>query len=596
MLAPDIVNVPPFSTEGPVWSGGRSPDESEGRTTRQRMSDFSLILGAALIVQASATLVLAACSFAIGLPMTRAVFPLSLGIMAAFAWGHVGRRFRRGVWAVRTALLTALGALFWLAIYIAGLFYDVSWDGQTYHQEAIIQLCEGWNPFREHLTLERLPEPFNIRSINHYARGAETIQASLYKVTGNIEHGKAFNLLLMVASLCLCFGGLLKLREVPVLMALAIGLLVGLNPVSVYQCLGYYVDGQLASLVLSLLAIGLVICVSQDSLAPTVWAATIVLLINVKSTGVAYSGLITLGLMICLAARKMWSRTVRLARLSAMTGAFGFCFVGFSPYVTNAHDHGHPFFPLAGKDPLTAEIMPLNTPINWTGFNRFEMLFHSVFSRTEDAYYAHVKKVSHLKNPFSVNRDEYEGAFAYADIRVGGWGPLFGAAVIPAAVILLMALSLKPRIGLIGLGVMLLIFLTAVVNPAMWWARLAPQLWAIPLVGVVLACFPARRLFTLLGWSVVFVLGINVVLVTKSYVKTQLFLTDSLRNQLAALAQEGKPIVVQFYRWRSNRIRLRQAGVPYREVDFTAGAPPPKRDHLVMSRTTIFDDRWGTSP
>ena len=33
-----------------------------------------------------------------------------------------------------------------LSAFAMGRIFDLSWDGQTYHQEAIFQLAHGWNP------------------------------------------------------------------------------------------------------------------------------------------------------------------------------------------------------------------------------------------------------------------------------------------------------------------------------------------------------------------------------------------------------------------------------------------------------------------
>ncbi|MBK8142070.1 MAG: hypothetical protein IPK57_14595, partial [Chitinophagaceae bacterium] len=130
------------------------------------------------------------------------------------------------------------------AILIAGFFYDTSADGLVYHQETIYQLKTGWNPVNK-----ILPDSVNQAIwINHYAKGAEIPQASIYSMTNRIETGKATNIILLAGSFFLTASALSVFGRLTMRKVLLLSGLLVLNPVTINQLFTYYVDGQLACL------------------------------------------------------------------------------------------------------------------------------------------------------------------------------------------------------------------------------------------------------------------------------------------------------------------------------------------------------------
>ncbi len=561
---------------------------------REAASRFCLILGSAILFQAFSILVLAALSFSVGLPLKRHVFSLACCAMGVFTWWTAGRYFQHHRLRVRLSLLILLTGAMGTGLRVTGQVYDTSWDGQTYHQETIIRLREGWNPFRDHLSSDGLPAPqqWNMRYIVHYARGAEILAASVYKRTGNIEHGKIFNLLLMLSSACLCLSALLRLPAVPIHTSLLLSAIMGANPVSLYQALTYYVDGQLSSLMVALLALGVLIIRSCDRIVLLSWLAGIVLLVNVKFTGVAYAGLATVSLVVCVLLRRQRGRAIRLSLLSAIAFVFGAGFIGFSPYITNTLSHANPIFPYygsCGEEPT----FNANMPANWRSMDRIDRLFHSVFSQTENVCAAcddPDRRDSHLKNPFRVFEKECDTVLVGPDIRAGGWGPLFGGAVVLSIALLLMTLAVQPRTAMVGLGIMLLVFLNAIVNPAVWWARLAPQLIAIPVIAVVMTAHAPGGALKIMGKLMILTLVTNAMIVGKSHVRAQIETSRCVKTQLAQFAGDGKPLAIDFRGFRSNRVRLKRSGITYREVSYVEASGPKPREHMIASETRIYQD------
>ena len=88
-------------------------------------------------------------------------------------------------------VIASIGVAFIIVIvsyYLAITYFDISYDGQGYHQETIYLLKNGWNPIYE--------DSHAFRSwVNHYQKGNEIIQANIYLLTTKIEAGKMINVL-----------------------------------------------------------------------------------------------------------------------------------------------------------------------------------------------------------------------------------------------------------------------------------------------------------------------------------------------------------------------------------------------------------------
>lgn len=553
--------------------------------SRETLARLSLLVGASVFASMFFFLSLSSIGLALGYSLNKLPFFLGILLTVVFvAWGTCGHFSRR------RALLTTLvslcwGLLFCTAAYVSGRFYDVTYDGQLYHLEKVVSLCEGWNPYHN-----RAPrEAAGNADFYHFAQGCETISACICRVTGNAEHAKTPNLMLMAGTFCLSFAALLQMSRLTGVLAMVLSSLVALNPVCIYQSLSTYVDGQLSSILASMFAAGFLLARTDYRMPICLWGMLLVLLINAKFTGVVY-GAVAAGLL--LIALLVWRRprlAMRYAALSAAAFAYGVCFIGYPIYVRNTLVHGHPFHPLFG--PQAVDTITSQSPLNFQWLNRFEKLFLSVFSRTEDACMAGTVQTSSLKNPFVVSRSELEGVYLASDVRIGGWGPLFGAAMTLAAVIVVMAWPLTLRKTLAASAAMGAVFLTAIVNPQAWWARYAPQLWIVPVVAAILSVHVNTRPLRILGGILILVLAANSVLVGTSYLKSNRKATREVRAQLSSLSSAGNPMVAHFGMFRSGRARLRQAGIRYREVTDPNDLPGPVVPNLVLSTTTVYEDK-----
>ncbi|MBD2864292.1 hypothetical protein [Paenibacillus oceani] len=590
---------------------------------KTRLLTLSLISGMMLVLFTSLLFVLPAAGFLVKLPVSPLLLWISAAGTIAFGW-FAARHYDpdRPIPLFLSSLAAAV-IPFAVSFAVAGAFFDLSYDGQAYHQEAIIHLANGWNPvYDAPLDLPTAHEKW----INHYAKAAEIAAAAFYKATGLIEHGKLINLLLIFASFLLAAPALLTLGAGRLRPAAAVVLaaVVAFNPISVTQAFSYYVDGMLSSSLMIMLALGALLFSgktrgNRDSgeegvsditkerpgwIVPTVFAASLLFAVNLKFTALGYAGVLCIGLLIALYMTERFTTMKRMFVTMAAAGLIAVLAVGYNPYVTNTLSKGHPFYPLAGKD--SVDIMENFTPRNLERLNRFEQAAVSYFAVSREN--GTDKMPTSTKVPFTVSPKEL-AVFSEPDVAVGGFGPLFGGILLIAAVALMLAYGLSAGATIAVSGVIAVLLASAFINPAAWWARYVPQVWVIPIACAWLAFVVRARpnpgtlqlrpirgqtqinplskreqLTRVCGWALAGLLAVNATLVAYSYTTKQWNWSEKLRSQYAELAAMDKPLRTDFsFSW-SNRVRFENYGIPFREET------PLRCDNpltLIKSGTTV---------
>lgn len=526
---------------------------------KNRLASFSLMTGMALLMLVVAGFVIPSLLFLVHVPL----LPLHVWLTAAAAIGMAWLVFQTsGDELPRWLLWASIGCtalIFAVSLLVSAYFYDLSYDGQAYHQEAIILLSNGWNPVYD--APVSMPTGNSIW-VNHYAKGAEIAAATIYKATGLLEGGKAINLLTIAASALLSLSALLHLRPNQRVQAWVVAVLLALNPVSIYQAFSYYVDGLLASLLLCLIALGALLFARANRVLLISYTLTMILIMNIKFTAIAYAGLLTVGLLIVLYMSEQFGLLKKLFRIGAIGGLAGVLLVGYNPYVTNTVRDGHPFYPLAGEEAI--DVVKNFIPRNLEMMNRFEQAASSYFATTVGN--STEKRPTQFKWPFTFTDRELQ-VYGEPDVAVSGFGPLFSGTLILSLLVLLLAFRKRTGLTLAAIGIILLLAASAFVNPAAWWARYVPQLWFVPLICVWLALSlqGGNRTVKAAGWTLAVLIAANALLVSGMYTKEQLAWNQELKGQLAELRNASQPIPAEFtYSW-SNQERLRALGIEVKE-------------------------------
>jgi hypothetical protein len=486
---------------------------------------------------------------------------------AALAGGYAAAKHYFREEAPRFFVLAGITALLIFGVFfnIAGNFYDMSYDGEVYHQEAVIKLVNEWNPFYEHLRKVETDSP---DLLNHYAKGPWIYEAALYKATSAIENTKVFNFLLLAGAFCFTLAALKSYPKIkyPVLFSV----LLTLNPVMVYQTLSFYIDGQLGSLLLCFMALACMIMLRRDIYLYIGLIMTIVLLCNVKFTGVVYAACGGGLLILWLWALGQQSRIFPVIKTGLIGVFLAVCLTGFNPYITNTVYYGHPFFPLYGAGQNNMDIMTSNSPKSFLTMNRFEKLFFAAFAKSENAVGLDWPA---LKLPFTFEKREIEFFFTATDTRIAGFGPLYGGMLIVSVLLLLALWRYQRQKGLYTAAIIGTVFLSAIINPEAWWARYAPQLWAIPVIAAMGALSVRHGYIRLGGCVMAALLALNIVLVTVPYTVGNYYASEAWGEVLDELKAVNEPFTIYFGEFRSKRSQLTERGIQYTEVRYNHDLP-----------------------
>jgi len=479
-------------------------------------------------------------------------------------------------------------AALWLAFCVVaggaslGWLYDFSGDGQWYHLPGILALAQGWNPFHVPRLADWNPafaQAVASPDINypgyvyvqHYAKGAWIVAAVAYRGTGLLEATKVFNLLYVLAVYLTAVAVLGRLGFSR-LWSRTIAVATAANPVSMYQLASFFVDGQLASLCTLVLLSSFDYFLERRTRALFLVGAAIVLLANVKFTGVVYAVALVggMGVLGWLRGRKDEVKRYAMAGVTSLLVAI--LVVGYQPYVTNARDNGHPFYPALGREDAR-NLQWHSAPAPFMAMNPVEKLVRSLFARSASA-----DEMPEWKMPAAVSKQELY-IFFNTEPRYGGFGPLFGAALLLAMVAFPLARRTMPREAwTTGASIAILVAASALLNPEAWWARLSPQFWLVPLVLAASMVLSAAAWPRRIAMAVVLLLLANSLLVGalnlgRGTEKNLLF-----REQLAGLRAMAAAGPVQLTVHRSfqmvTELRLREQSIRYQSVSQAPCATP----------------------
>jgi len=301
----------------------------------------------------------------------------------------------------------------------------------------------------------------------------------------------------------------------------------------------------------------------------------LVLLPSAKASGVAYAGLFIVLVLPMLA----WGGGLAVARrvgvLAAIGLAAGVLLLGFNPYVTNTLRHGHPFHPLAGSGKV--DIITNNAPPDVLQHSRAVKLFGSLAARSSSVIGGPSLTPPTLapKLPGSVTVAELKPFLSKNDVRIGGFGPWFGLALLVSWLGLAWSWARRRRSawqrGLLVLPTGLLL-LSALVFPEPWWARYVPQVWLIPMVVAIALITLGRRegdaAQRRVGWGVVAISAVNAALVALLSIAGSIPRQADLRAQLDSLRllSQEQPLLMDFGPAPAAALMLDRAGVRWKEA------------------------------
>lgn len=511
--------------------------------------------------------------FIAGVRVSSFVAPIAL--LAALAVGDwlARREGLRRRWRIAPPAIVLVFLA--LALGLAAAFFDMSWDGLWYHQTAVYQMAHGWNPLREpmHDFAPHLQD-----WLRYYAKGPWYTALALFETTQHIEWAKAGTWLALAAMFFAVFAAALDfgMRRHA---AVAIAALVSLNPVVTCELASYLVDGILISFLACFVAALFRWFQRPSRMMVWIVMTSAILCINAKLTGLVYLCFFcAAGGLYALIKRR--DRLVRFAVVQLAALLLGAVFFGFNPYVTNTVHRGNPFYPWLGsaahpsfaqrgRDPNEL----YETPKNMVGRNRFFRLGYAIFGRPGAQPFFEGDN-ARLMWPFDVRWKDFY-IFYFHEVRIAGFGPLFSGAFVIGLGLLGVALV---RPGVPREIVVLLagaVVASLLVGVHTWWARYGPQLWWLPIIGVIAGLsVPGWRAARWVAGGLAALLLVNATLVAFAHFRWERDATRTTYEQMALLRQKGE-IEVNFQYFREPfGERLRAAGVSFRAVRRLTGDNP----------------------
>ncbi len=381
-------------------------------------SRIGLIAGMYITTFLVCILIVSSIVWLVGWHITPIVLPLALIIaLVVFAIMKTSRMEQI------IALALSIGIIL-LSTLIETFVYDVSYDGNAYHQPIIYALANGWNPIYEHHN-DVISDTWKMNIwIDHYCKGAETIASAFLAVTGNIESGKAVNLLIPTA-LFLILYDFFKERFViqfSTKKSLLYSLGIAFSMVVVGQITSYYID-YIGYFIFVLALLGVYdIVETRGNEKEGYWmlVCSIMIASSVKFNMLFWTGYVVACSLIVMLVRKNYHKALRLALVSASVAIISVVVLSYNPFVTNTMDHANPFYPLFEKNILSGDSPARNAqPPYMRNAPRYKQVFLSYFQRPSND----MKSTAYIP-PYRISKTNIYRS-GYCCTNVGGGGLFF---------------------------------------------------------------------------------------------------------------------------------------------------------------------------
>lgn len=470
-----------------------------------------------------------------------------------------GKKISCICFSILLSILVFCGCLFVNKVYL-----DLSWDGNTYHKDAVGLLKNGWNPvYEDYITAYEKIGNRNMDYIGnelstthgfwqtYYAKGTWLIGATIYAFSDDIETGKVYNLIiiyitfvLMLSFLCNC--------NISMFFSLIIAVLVSFNPISIVQMFTYYNDGFLTNILILLIFYMMLFNDENRKMKNKELYISIcsflVLIINTKFTGFGYAGIFCLFFYLVFL-YKMYknnrlSDCIKPTIIFSITVILSVCIVGFSPYVKNIVEKHQIFYPLQGKDKV--DIVSYNQPKQFNDKTTVYKFAKSVLSKTSNINQINNSNPE-LKVPFSVDEAELQSLY-HPDIRVAGFGVLFSGILIISSIILFVYLIFmfikKSKYLILILIPLIIICLLILFISESWWARYIPYLYLVPLIALFLTSLRKSKVNYLLFIMLFIPMFINILYFFQYNTLHNYMTSKEIRECLNSVPKNKRIIVI----------------------------------------------------
>ena len=417
----------------------------------------------------------AALSLLSGVGLGRWVFPTGL-----LLWGvAVVTLHRKDGWqrTVATLLLflIAFALSAWAFSFLVGGYYD----SRTYHAQAILALLDGINPYS-----------FSTRWTTYtYPMAHWLLSASFIRWTQIFMASLAFTPIAVLAAFLCARRFFATMPQLSRVWRNFLAFLLACNPIATFSFFVHYNDGVLASTLVSVFLLMLCFVVDDATQSRTTRLRTalyivalLVLLVNLKFTGIFFGGILGLTAL-AYGVRRGASRKTLLyfAGLGSGAAILGVALFGFFPYATNIYHYDnpvHPFYPASvfgeevSKQKQKVVFVEEASPV-LSGRSHYEKWWISLFSKAGKTW----------QDPIPLPPFSSLKTLSF----VHGFGSLFGGSLLLCLTLVLFVRHRGAWIVLAGVAASVFSFGVG------FSFRHAPQNWWLPLLFLVFLLAPDDR-------------------------------------------------------------------------------------------------------
>lgn len=450
-----------------------------------------------------------------------------------------------------------------LSAFACNKYYDINWDSNTYHKDAIGALKNGWNPIKQdYIKFYKQSNYRNMDAIGdkiffdnglwqtNYAKGTWYIGANFYYLFNDIEVAKIFNIIVAYICFILSFNFIFELSKKK-LLSFALAIIFSISPVSIVQLFSYYNDGVLYNLLLCLL-MEFILFIKKNSKQNLLNTCLLIIICcNIKFTGFGYGGIFCFALYLYYIIINFKNKKVIINTTITLfiTVIIAIIIAGFQPYVTNFITKGNIFYPLAGKDKV--DIVTTNQPQFFNNKSTIKKFGYSIFSNISNSNKL-ANGNSLLKIPFDISNEDLT-ILSRNDIRISGFGVWFSGIFIISIISLIYGLinsySKKQKLlfnilTIVNICSLLLILFIS----ESWWARYTPFVYFISLSALTYLAINNKKVIEkILLFSLIGTMFINIGFFVKYNLIDNYYEQKETRKIINYYKHSGKTMHINYY-------------------------------------------------
>lgn len=447
-----------------------------------------------------------------------------------------------------------------------GHTYDTGYDGQDYHESAVIELSNKWNPIYEKSQPIKLTNPIDEPVDSGYGKIIWAIDSSIYLLTHNIDSATAINLIVGLLAFSLFYQTLGTLG-IDLYLAAIIAFLTIVTTLYVEQIFTFREDSlSYEVLIIGLSSLVLLLKNSQKPLYYLCLLTSLVLLAGTKDSNLFIFLPLSILFLYVVFSKKLYE--TRSFRLMVVLGFIVGFVTLFNPYITNItryHSVDYPFNQKSFSDPVKDDGVPLNLRHD----GRLQLLYYGIFSSADDGNSQVASSDAHVKFPFTSNVDELVAEASVAAKLVGGYGVFFsGTLTLSIFVYLYLAIRKKSKaeaeiFNYLSLALVLIV-LSCLLSPLPNYARYGDQFCLFPISIVVALLLIAKnrwRIEKMLALVLIVTMVGNIIPdISVAYVLRG-FEFSTISSQLSSLEHSDKTYLVYAGAFYSSYARLKAAKV-----------------------------------